>query len=146
MQVVSSYIQYVWNEGNLGFGGNVKKCLSSGKGLFTWVISDDDSISASEIRILVDFLEQINSSIAGIALPCVVESFTGGTPSLAIGLKPAFGQLHTFRELIVPTKLPFDYLAGFIIRTEVLSRVDFSNINANNDYIHSDLPPKFHLQ
>lgn len=136
-QSLPNYFQYIWNETNVGFVGNVKKCLSSGLGFYTWVISDDDTINAQEVKKLLDFLDELDPSVEGVALPCEIKSFVGENTSLAIGLAPEFGKLLSFKDAITPTKLPFDYLASFIIKTSILSRVRLSEMNEKNDYIHS---------
>lgn len=130
-------IYYTWNEVNIGYAGNFLKCISDCDSLFTWVISDDDHYDLSEIQRLIDYIKQIDHDIAGIALPYSVEALTKSIRRTDISIYPSYGKQIKFKDSIVPTRIPFDYLSSFIIKSELLSRLKINNINASNIYIQS---------
>jgi hypothetical protein len=131
-----NFINYRENKVNLGFGGNVRRCLEESIGIYTWVISDDDKINPIEIRKIIAEIELSNSKITGFALPCEIPTISG-MPELEIGLTKKFGEVLKFEEALSIKKMPFDYLGGLIIRTENLRNINFDKININNDYYQS---------
>lgn len=130
------FISYKENGVNLGFGGNVKRCLAESNGIYTWVISDDDKINSVEIRKIISEIELSNCKITGFALPCEIPTISG-RPELEIGLTKNFGEILKFEEALSTKKMPFDYLGALIIKTENLRNINLNKLNINNDYYQS---------
>lgn len=132
-----SFVEYSWNGGNLGYQGNIRKCLSKQHAVFSWLIADDDELRVSEIYNIVDYLENHQESISGMALPYEVPSMSDSDIQNDISLKPYFGRVAKFGQIILPHRIPFDFLSSFIVKSDLLNRVDFNGFTSHNDYFHS---------
>lgn len=131
------FVEYSWNGGNLGYQGNIRKCLSKRNAIFSWLIADDDELSVSKICKIVDYLENHQEDISGLALPYEVQSMSDSDIQNDISLKPHFGTVAKFGEIILPHRIPFDFLSSFIVKSDLLNRVDLSDFTSHNDYFHS---------
>lgn len=134
---ISDLIEYTWNGGNLGFHGNIRKCLLNGEADFLWLIADDDILKVSEIPKIIDYLEKHSEKIMGLALPYEVRYLPDAKSYNEISVTPNFGIIASFGEIVLTGRIPFDFLASFIIKSDSLSRIDFANIISQNDYYHS---------
>jgi len=129
-------ITYTWNETNIGFARNVAKCLSYSLGKFTLLLSDDDEVDFCALRELIRKLSSLDISVVGIAIPCVMRSLQGST-NLDISLKAHYHSTKRFEEVVESTRIPFDFLSSFVIKTELLRRRELKSYNFYNDYFHS---------
>ena len=130
-------VKYTWNGGNLGYHGNIRKCLSKGSAVFRWLIADDDELRVSEIPKIVDYLENHQKRIMGLALPYEVRTLSSSNIQNDISLKPHFGKIAKFGDIVLPQRIPFDFLSGFIVKSELLNRIDLRKVVSTNDYFHS---------
>ena len=136
-ELVGSFGTYSHNYINIGFGGNVKRCLLESRGEFTWVVSDDDKLIISEIRNVLKKLSEIKEKVAGIAIPCAIPVQGTKQRLKVIGLKDRYGETNSFYEIIDPCKLPFDYLGSFIIKTKLLDANTLESLSLTNCYFQS---------
>ncbi len=135
---VTGLVDYTWNGGNLGYHGNIRRCMTGGgEAVFKWIIADDDVISTDEIPGLIDFLEGVGADVAGVALPYEVENFSKNQRELDISVTPAYGKRLAFGDAVLVQRIPFDFLASFIFRQELVGRIDVDAITSDNDYFHS---------
>lgn len=134
---IRDLIDYTWNGGNLGYRGNIRKCLLNGEADFRWLIADDDTLKVSEIPKIIDYLEEHSDKIMGLALPYEVRSLPGAKSYNEISLAPNFGVIARFGEIVSPSRIPFDFLSSFIMKSELLSRIDVANVTSHNDYYHA---------
>lgn len=134
---VPDMVKYTWNGGNLGYHGNIRKCLSNGNAVFLWLIADDDELRVSEIPKIVDYLENHQKRIMGLALPYEVQTLSSNDIQYDISLKPHFGKVAKFSDIVLPQKIPFDFLSSFIVKSELLDRINLRKVVSTNDYFHS---------
>jgi hypothetical protein len=134
---ILSFVEYNWNGGNIGYHGNICKCFSRRHGVFSWIIADDDKLSVLEIPELINYLEHYKADIAGLALPYEVNVLSESDIQKDISVKPAFGKIVRFGDIIIPQSITFDFLSRFIIKTDLLNRTDLNRFLTKNDYFHS---------
>ena len=112
------------------------KCLSYSLGKFTLLLSDDDEVDFRALRELIIKLSSLKNSVAGVAIPCLMSSLQGST-NLDISLKAYYHSVKRFKDVVEPTRVPFDFLSSFVIRTELLRPRELKYYNFDNDYFHS---------
>lgn len=134
---INGLINYKYNGGNIGFQKNIKKCLTQGEAIFKWIIADDDEIEVSEIPKIVEYLHINADKIDGMVLPYNVRDITKNDKRPDSSLSLNFGSAIRFGDAVLPTRIPFDFISEFIIKAEILRRIDVENIKSKNDYIHS---------
>jgi len=65
-----SNVQYRKNSKNLGFSGNILRCLQEAKGEFLWIISDDDEVDIDDFFQFFTWLKNQNSyNFSAVMLP-----------------------------------------------------------------------------
>lgn len=136
-KIVKPIGSYTYNARNIGFGGNVTKCLVESNAEFTWVISDDDKLIVDEIRNLVTLLKQIGGQLAGVAVTCSIPIKGEDGTKVSLGLIERYNKTNIFKDLIDPNKLPFDYLGSFIIRTSLVDKDEIKWLDRENCYYQS---------
>jgi hypothetical protein len=134
---INGLINYNYNGGNIGFHKNIKKCLIQGEAIFKWIMADDDEIEVSEIPKIVEYLHLNADKIDGMILPYNVRNIITNDKLQNSSLSLNIGSLIRFGDAVLPTRIPFDFISEFIIKSEILRRIDVENINSKNDYIHS---------
>jgi len=69
---VKSRIKHMINESNLGFSGNVIKCIKEANGTYLWIISDDDYVDYNAFKQFMKKLSELyDDHVDCIMLPFI---------------------------------------------------------------------------
>jgi len=136
-RIIPKNIGYHKNENNLGYAGNVKRCLSANDAEYIWLISDDDKLNIDNIIFLLDNLNKLPDEVCGVSLNYEVPNIFTGEYDLVSCLMRRDFETEIFQNVLYPDKIPFDFISGFIIKSSVLRRIDILNISDENLYMQS---------
>jgi len=132
-------VVYKKNIVNLGFSGNILKCISEAKGDYIWIISDDDSVDFEEFSKFMYWIKNtfLKNSKA-IVLP-----FLGKNKQLT-NTKETWGNSKTLADLIKNrATIPFILFSGVIIKRPNLLEMkrvkEVASQFHNNDFIQVPL-------
>ena len=131
-----NFVSYSANKINLGFSGNIVRCLEESEGKYSWIISDDDDIIVDELFSLVSYLKLCPSDVIAISIPYFVSSIYNGTNTFSSSLKKTATEAQCLHELVKENEIPFALLSCCIFKTEALKKVDFKLLNIQNSYFH----------
>jgi len=129
-------IRYSRNESNLGYAGNIKRCLALASGEFLWILSDDDTI---EWQGFVEVVSRLDSRKAADVLILKTRTTTVDGRKVIVPdrwiLDP--DSRMTMGEVLSKGFIPFLFIGGYVVRrtgwTCRLSEVE----NSDNDYFHA---------
>lgn len=147
--IIGNRIQYFKNDENIGFFGNLIRCVREAKEQFFWIISDDDLIYWDGFRSLMENLKIANKEkIDCLMLPINYRNALGEMTACD-GNTRADLDLRTYVTTL-PT-VPFGYFAASVIRLDKnkLDRVTMEfkeNIILNIPLFISMLNPEYRLR
>jgi hypothetical protein len=136
-RIIPKFVNYHKNLSNLGYAGNVKRCLNSNDGKYIWLISDDDILNIDNIVNLLDYLEGLADEVCGVSLNYEVPNIYNGEYDIVNCLKQNNLKISQFDHVLYPDKIPFDFISGFIMRSSILKRIDILNLTEENLYMQS---------
>lgn len=118
--VLNPPVRHLVNPHNLGFAGNLLRCLAETRGEFTWIISDDDSVDMTSFRQLVERLPQIaEDGVSGVMLPFWTVSNLGRSRIADAHADWGVGTDTTPRDMLAAGgRLPFILFSTVVIRTD----------------------------
>lgn len=125
-------MNYLPNLKNLGYQGNISRCIESANGEYLWLIPDDDEYSFSQINSIIDFIVNENPDVLAVPFKVsrgasndeCIDSFGGVNGCLKDSYSYAGAETY-------------DYLPSAIIKTEILRRGFKKTQSRNNLYFHS---------
>ena len=135
--IIPKFVTYHKNLSNLGYAGNVKRCLNSNDGKYIWLISDDDILNIDNIINLLDYLEELSDEVCGISLNYEVPNIYNGEYEIVNCLKQNDLKISQFDHVLFCDKIPFEFISGFIVRSSILKRIDIINLTEENLYMQS---------
>jgi len=141
---LNTNIKYIKNDKNIGYCGNVIKCVDEANGCYLWVVSDDDDINPSEFANLVKFLSGLTDIEVGcVILPYVSPDVIGRKRLLNTPSQWGVGPQTTLRKMIdCNDQLPFVLFSGAIISRKHYTNEKITWIKRqfdNNDFIQIPL-------
>ena len=136
-RIIPNFVNYHKNKSNLGYAGNVKRCLNSNECKYIWLISDDDILNIENIINLLDYLEGLPDEVCGVSLNYEVPNIYNGEYDIVNCLKRNNLKISQFDHVLYPDKIPFDFISGFIVRGSILKRIDILNLTEENLYMQS---------
>ncbi|MHB8893785.1 MAG: glycosyltransferase [Candidatus Geothermincolia bacterium] len=133
-------ILYSRNGKNLGFAGNVIRCLKNAKGRYLWIISDDDLVDYPAFQRFVTWLACSSEQHAScIMLPFVCSDFFGERYTRNTSNEWGVSDKTRLGALIENSgKLPFVLFSSAVIRMDHVAISDLVKIEQtypDNDYI-----------
>jgi len=132
-------VVYKKNKVNLGFSGNILKCLSEAKGEYVWIISDDDSVDFEEFSKFIYWVKKASlEDIKAIVLP-----FLGKDKQLS-NTKETWGNSKSLAEFIESkATIPFILFSSVIVKRP--NHLEMEKVKGvayqfqNNDFIQVPL-------
>lgn len=112
-----SNITYKKNKMNLGFSGNIVRCMEESTGEFVWIISDDDDVNYDAFCKLIKWLKHADvNDINAIMLPFYNYNESGD--KYLMNTKMDWGNSNgDLCEIIANTSnIPFVLFSGLIVR------------------------------
>ena len=130
-------VNYFPNLSNLGYGGNVRKCIEKATGDYLFIISDDDGYDFSKIVTILKLLSE--NKCGALALTCVLS--TDATQKFNTLLNPSKLESMTLGEILDSTDVvtPFNLLPSVIVETTLMKRGMLLFPTRDNGYMHAML-------
>ena len=114
--ILGSAVLYYKNETNVGFGGNLIRCVREATGEFIWIISDDDLILWDGFKRLMDCLKTASDDgIDLILLPYHFRNVVGELIVAECAVKEDIDVATYIRNL---SAVPFVYFASVVVRLD----------------------------
>lgn len=133
---LDSRIQYKKNELNLGFAGNLLRCVDEASGTYIWIISDNDTILWSGFEELMNELPQADvNRIDCFMLPIQTCNNFGDT---SISNRNSDWQLKpktNIQEILTAGKVPFILFSSTVIRVNKNNLNELKLKYFDNDYL-----------
>lgn len=132
---LDSRIKYSKNITNMGFSGNIRRCISLAEGQYLWIISDDDMIIWDGFVELMLQLDSCNGEGVDVIFAPVIASTLHGEKLTINGLDD--WRCHSecrFGDILAKGRIPFLFIASGIIRNEFDCEIIDSLSKTDNDY------------
>lgn len=131
-RITCGNVNYFANSNNVGYAGNIKKCIENASGKYIWLLSDDDFYIDKQVIGVIDFLQDFENPMLAIQFSCsnnIINTF---------GLTRC-NNIIKFIDSIESIKLDlFSHLSSLICSTEIMKKGvrTVSENDINNDYFH----------
>lgn len=126
--VLDPRVRHLVNTHNLGFAGNLLRCLAETRGEFVWMISDNDSVDLTAFGRFVAQLPQIaEDGVKGVMLAYRTVSELGRPGIYGTHVDWSVGRDTTPREMMATGgMLPFILFSSVVIHTDVSSQTELA--------------------
>ena len=132
---LDSRVKYDKNLVNLGFAGNIKKCIELATGEFLWIIADDDEIIIEKFELLIDALNSSDfKEISVFIIGTETKNIEGNTFIVNTSFDWDCNRICCVEHLLKSGNIPFLFLGSGVIRNN-FEIIDSDFID--NDYIQS---------
>lgn len=141
---VNTDILYKKNERNIGYSGNIIRCINEAHGYFLWIISDDDHVDLNEFNNIMNVIPSLIDQGTGcIMLPYINSDPLGRKKLSNTSRQWGINGSTTLRKLIeCNNQLPFVLFSGVIISMKNLTRQKLESVEkkfGDNDFIQIPL-------
>jgi len=121
-------VRHLVNTHNLGFAGNLLRCLAETKGEFVWIISDNDSVDMTVFcRLIAQLPQTAEDGVRGVMLPFRTISELGRPGISGTHEDWAVGRETTPREMMATAgKLPFILFSTVVIRADAAGQTELA--------------------
>jgi glycosyltransferase involved in cell wall biosynthesis len=126
IELSSPQVYYYWNEGNIGLSGSVSRLFNLARGMYSWLLSDDDEIKSGTIK---SILEIIDRSLNGKSTELIV------IESSASYRGEIFKKQFYFEFLNSNTLTPYEFLEGYWISLFFISIVVYKTESAKKQIL-----------
>jgi hypothetical protein len=140
----SADIVYKKNTENIGYSGNIIKCINEARGFFLWVISDDDHVWLSEFTNLMQLIPSfIEQEVGCVMLPYATTDVFGRKHLRNSNSQWGVVDHSTLRKMMENNnQLPFVLFSGAIISKKNYTREKVEKVEeifGDNDFIQIPL-------
>lgn len=129
-------VRYFKNEFNLGFAGNILRCVKESQGKFIWIISDNDPVIWNGFQsMLADLPMADQNDIDCVMLPFQTSNPYGDTVNANYHADWGVGQDSDVQSLVATNNLPFILFSSAVIRVDKSNLSEVEKNYLDNDYV-----------
>lgn len=136
-KLLDSRIHYYKNKGNIGYSGNIRRCIEIASSEYLWIIADDDTIIFDGFKKLIEMLDTLNNKPDVLFTPVKTRNIHKETVMVNDQADWQCEQDCFFMDILLKGKLPFLFIAGAVIKNNFYSVKYEEIINIENDYLHA---------
>lgn len=138
--ILDPRIKYYHNEGNIGFAGNLSRCVRESTSKYIWIISDDDLIVWEGFSAMLRTLQENECK----DIDCFMVPFFSKTPYGDIVSYNRAIDWHlksetTAAELVATNQCPFVLFSGGVLRVDKSSLAQIPKKYLKNAYLQTVL-------
>lgn len=134
--VLFGRIRYSRNEGNIGYAGNIAKCLGLARGEYVWIISDDDLVDWDGFQCLMGAIRE-NPDVDVFMLPVRTRTAEGALVDVNTSSHWELPRRVSFRDVLLRSRIPFLFIASAVLKTGGSGSARSWAEIGKNDYFHA---------
>lgn len=129
-------ISYRKNDVNLGFAGNLIRCVRAASGTYLWLLSDDDEILWKGFQALMDQLPRAGAEgVAGVMLPFRTRNHYGDEELSNRHVDYGVGRTTSLSKILESGLLPFVLFSSVVVRLDKRQIDELHAKYSKNDYL-----------
>ena len=129
-------ISYRKNDVNLGFAGNLIRCVRAASGTYLWLLSDDDEILWEGFQSLIEQLPRADTEgVAGMMLPFRTRNHYGDEELSNRHGDYGVDRMTTLSKILESGLLPFVLFSSVVVRLDKRQINELHAKYSKNDYL-----------